>query len=282
MHYSQLSKDIATINCKNVARAHNQRADRSFYQRESLHHLHLLLNLSLSLRLFCCIASLLRCWQARASDVQLLQSLLTQRLQRSTSAAVTGVKRHLRRRTTAYRSFAMPVRAKQNPSKHQLKRRKIPFEMRCRKHRRRPNVLYKMHDLYAEECEEGVRWLDTHIWHAKRMKMVRRWGFVLPKRHAERGLRASTKVKREQSNAAGAFAAAGTHCFFTCAVVAQALKQACVLHDLSYCRVLQLVGPETQLLHLLQSMTVRVSTITYALSDVAAMLTRCLFARCVH
>lgn len=136
--------------------------------------------------------------------MQLLESLLTQRLRQSTSTAVTGVKRHLRRRTTAYRSFAMPVRAKQNPSKHQLKRRRIPFEMRCRKHRRRPHVLYKMHDMYAEECQKGVRWLDTHIWHAKRMKMVRRWGFLLPERHAARGVRASTKVM-ERKNAAGAF-----------------------------------------------------------------------------
>lgn len=85
----------------------------------------------------------------------------------------------------------------------------------------------KMHDMYAGERGKGLRWLDTHIWHAKRMKMVRRWGFVLPARHADRGLRAS----------------------------ARALKQACILHDLSYCRVLQLVGPQAQLLRLLQSMT---------------------------
>ena len=56
-----------------------------------------------------------------------------------------------------------------------------------RRHRRRPSNLLQD---YARRRRTHV-WLETHIWHAKRFHMVRRWGYALALRSNERGVRAA-------------------------------------------------------------------------------------------
>eukprot|EP00752_Nemacystus_decipiens_P012200 g10816.t1 len=129
---------------------------------------------------------------------------------------------------------------------------------RCRKHRRRPRALLAMHTPHAagdeeEEKEEekdgkvdvgsvdknkahggngrGVRrspprWLETHIWHAKRMHMKEAWGFILPA-ESNRGPRASVEA---------------------------ALKH-CTLQDETFLRPLQLLGPRRDILGVLSAVT---------------------------
>eukprot|EP00903_Cladosiphon_okamuranus_P012367 g11592.t1 len=120
---------------------------------------------------------------------------------------------------------------------------------RCRKHRRRPTALLKMHCPHAArgegEGEDGVdecvragrggdagkkhsppRWLETHIWHAKRMHMKEAWGFILPA-ESNRGPRAATE-------------AASKHC---------------TLQDMTFLRPLELLGPRRDILGVLSALT---------------------------
>lgn len=72
---------------------------------------------------------------------------------------------------------------------------------------------------------DGARRLRTHLWHAKRFTMARRWGFVLPigSQGSGRGSRAVLKW----------------------------LKNGTIVHDASYFIPIQLDGPEDSLLSIL-------------------------------
>lgn len=90
-----------------------------------------------------------------------------------------------------------------------------------RKHKRRPQ--YILQD-YIRRQKEFV-WLETHIWHAKRMKMGRLWGHKLALHCNEKSWKKSYK-----------FAEYG-----------------CILYDASYYHVLQIQGKETSLLSFLKN-----------------------------
>ncbi|KJE94664.1 hypothetical protein CAOG_05277 [Capsaspora owczarzaki ATCC 30864] len=66
-------------------------------------------------------------------------------------------------------------------------------------------------------------WLETHVWHAKRMKMADQWGFRLALRSAQRGMRA-------------------TH---------RATLHSVTAHDASYHGIIELAGPFQELLSVL-------------------------------
>ncbi|KAJ1276803.1 hypothetical protein BS78_05G243300 [Paspalum vaginatum] len=72
---------------------------------------------------------------------------------------------------------------------------------------------------------DGARRLRTHLWHAKRFSMERRWGFVLPVAAQGRG-RGSRGVLKK-------------------------LKNGTVIHDASYLVPVELDGPEDSLLSIL-------------------------------
>ncbi|CAI9778394.1 unnamed protein product [Fraxinus pennsylvanica] len=67
---------------------------------------------------------------------------------------------------------------------------------------------------------DGMKRLRTHVWHAKRFKMIKLWGFHIPLglhgRGRGRGSRALLKK----------------------------LKRGVLVHDMSYCGAVQLEGPE--------------------------------------
>ncbi|KAL6907812.1 hypothetical protein ACP4OV_001982 [Aristida adscensionis] len=72
---------------------------------------------------------------------------------------------------------------------------------------------------------DGARRLRTHLWHAKRFAMERRWGFVLPVGAHGRGRGSRSVLKR--------------------------LKNGTVIHDASYFVPIELDGPEDSLLSIL-------------------------------
>ncbi|TVU23492.1 hypothetical protein EJB05_25863, partial [Eragrostis curvula] len=78
---------------------------------------------------------------------------------------------------------------------------------------------------------DGARRLRTHLWHAKRFTMERRWGFVLPV-HAQ-GEKSSCSGRGSRS-------------------VLKRLKNGTVIHDASYFVPIQLDGPEDSLLSVLR------------------------------
>ncbi|TKW23068.1 hypothetical protein SEVIR_4G269200v4 [Setaria viridis] len=73
---------------------------------------------------------------------------------------------------------------------------------------------------------DGARRLRTHLWHAKRFAMERRWGFVLPVGAQGRGRGSRSVLKR--------------------------LKNGTIVHDASYFIPVELDGPEDSLLSILR------------------------------
>ena len=131
--------------------------------------------------------------------------------------------RHLRRRTNAHlsyrRSQGPPADGKARQGRGakkggrrsgggapDTKKRRVADEERPRRHRRRPAALL---------AGKGGRVLETHLWQVKRMVMEERWGMVLPKRHAGRGVRSAVRLAAE----------------------------GCVVRDASHLRALRLVAP---------------------------------------
>ena len=134
------------------------------------------------------------------------------------------IPRHLRRRTRSYRSYQIPRIRKIRTSLS-----KLPFERRCRKHRRRLALLLRLHSppsipsipttalsatasssssssasSWSEYTSPGssslVRWLETHVWFAKRFSMSEEYGvWKLPRHSFGRGAKAAN-------------AALATHC----------------------------------------------------------------------
>lgn len=92
-----------------------------------------------------------------------------------------------------------------------------------RKHRRRPRYLMEDHTLRQKEFQ----WLETHIWHAKRFKMSKVWGFHIAKHPRDRSGRAAYK----------------------------ALKRSSILYDCSYERTLRVQGDRAALLNLFSRCT---------------------------
>lgn len=129
--------------------------------------------------------------------------------------------RHMRRRAMSYNSKRLPRQRRKmaldfiNEHKH---RKKPP----CRYYRRKPGNLLKA---YANR-KRKTKWLETHIWHAKRFHMVDQYGWKLPNRSCHRGFRASYR---------------------------DAVKH-CVIEDLSYYSCLELNGPEENLIRILNQM----------------------------
>ena len=89
--------------------------------------------------------------------------------------------RHLRRRA---RSHTAPFLAKKNPNNPNPTRRA----------RRKPAELLKAHDPHAADVT--LRFLETHVWHAKRFAMVDEGGWRRPDYRRDRGLKAALRSLR--------------------------------------------------------------------------------------
>jgi ribonuclease P/MRP protein subunit POP1 len=134
------------------------------------------------------------------------------------------------------------VTAMGSAAKARAKRDQKP---RCRKHRRRMHLLLDSHSWLkqpqgsshasgdgAEAGEEdspqtAAKWLPTHAWHAKRMRMCERFGHVLAQRRQDKSVSAALT----------------------------ALRNTATLHDASYYGLLELYGLDTVILEVLSLVT---------------------------
>jgi len=134
---------------------------------------------------------------------------------------------HLRRRTMSHSSWRMPVRrrvaAERELTLSGIANPSAPTgpsgKFRCRKHRRRAGWLL---DAKARRAT-NPKWLETHIWHAKRMHMRDMFGRILPECPVDRGERSAHR----------------------------AASNGCTIHDRSYHEVFQLQGDQGSLERLL-------------------------------
>uniref|UniRef100_A0A0N5A245 Ribonucleases P/MRP protein subunit POP1 n=1 Tax=Parastrongyloides trichosuri TaxID=131310 RepID=A0A0N5A245_PARTI len=105
--------------------------------------------------------------------------------------------RHMRRRAMSHNIKRLPAIMRKfgainlSKSKH---RKKAP----SRYWRRRPKNLYKN---YIQR-QRSVKWLETHIWHAKRFHMKSLWGFKIADRSFQKAHRAIYRSSKTHSTVA--------------------------------------------------------------------------------
>ena len=62
----------------------------------------------------------------------------------------------------------------------------------CRRKGRKPSALRKE---YLSR-QKDKKWLETHIWHAKRMHMETQWGYRIAQSCCDKGLRANYRFMK--------------------------------------------------------------------------------------
>lgn len=170
--------------------------------------------------------------ESRAAELESLHSAISTRLNNDFRS-----RRNKRRRTTA---FDNQVANKRNRKRRRLTKGDKSNVLGSEKDRknksslprcvRRRLELKKNPDSGFVTSGDGTKRLRTHVWHAKRFTMTKRWGFYLPLGLQGRG-RGSRAVLRW-------------------------FKQGVLVHDASYNAAVQLEGPEDSLMAILQMVVV--------------------------
>lgn len=132
---------------------------------------------------------------------------------------------HMKRRMMGHTCKRIPRNILQQHLKQQAKSgQPTSSKAPSRKHRRRP-VNARL-EFQKRECKK--RWLETHLWHAKRFHMVEKWGFKIAHHPNDRSWRACWR----------------------------AITGHCLLLDLSYLTCIQCVGGEDMILKLFKLITI--------------------------
>ncbi|XP_041892005.1 ribonucleases P/MRP protein subunit POP1 [Corvus kubaryi] len=161
--------------------------------------------------------------QARAAEINAMLKAVSQKS--SNSLVFQTLPRHMRRRAMSHNIKRLPRRLQEMARKEAEKavhQKKEQSKTKCRKARRRHiNLVAEFNHRQRKNI-----WLETHIWHAKRFHMVKKWGYCLGNSPTEKSYRA---------------------CY-------RAMTKHCLLQDLSYYCCLELKGKENELLKQLARM----------------------------
>ncbi|XP_055476131.1 ribonucleases P/MRP protein subunit POP1 [Psammomys obesus] len=171
--------------------------------------------------------------QARAAEISAMLKAVTQKS--SNSLVFQTLPRHMRRRAMSHNVKRLPRRLQEMAKKEAEKaahQKKEQSKTKCHKARR----CHVKRTLVFNRRQKRNIWLETHIWHAKRFHMVRKWGYCL-------GERPTTKSHRA--------------CY-------RAMTNLCLLQDLSYYCCLELKGKEEEILKALSQMCSIDTGLTFA------------------
>ncbi len=109
-----------------------------------------------------------------------------------------------------------------------------------RRKKRRPSNLKKEY----ERRQGDKKWLKTHLWHAKRMKMVNKWGYRIALHCNDKGIRANYRFIKH-----GAIISVSA--ISTCTQISIVII---VSQDISYYCCIQLHGNENDVIKFLTPM----------------------------
>ncbi|CAK6438912.1 unnamed protein product [Pipistrellus nathusii] len=171
--------------------------------------------------------------QARAAEISAMLKAVTQKS--SNSLVFQTLPRHMRRRAMSHNVKRLPRRLQEIAQKEAEKavhQKKEHSKNKCHKARR----CHISRALEFSRRQRKNRWLETHIWHAKRFHMVKRWGYCLGERPTVKSHRA---------------------CY-------RAMTNRCLLQDLSYYCCLELKGKEEEILKALSPMCSIDTGLTFA------------------
>ncbi|XP_029779557.1 ribonucleases P/MRP protein subunit POP1 [Suricata suricatta] len=171
--------------------------------------------------------------QARAAEISAMLKAVTQKS--SNSLVFQTLPRHMRRRAMSHNVKRLPRRLQEIAQKEAEKavhQKKEHSKNKCHKARR----CHKNRVLEFNRRQKKNIWLETHIWHAKRFHMVKKWGYCLGERPTVKSHRA---------------------CY-------RAMTHRCLLQDLSYYCCLELKGKEEEILKALSPMCSIDAGLTFA------------------
>ncbi|KAL6079793.1 hypothetical protein STEG23_035498 [Scotinomys teguina] len=171
--------------------------------------------------------------QARAAEISAMLKAVAQRS--SNSLVFQTLPRHMRRRAMSHNVKRLPRRLQEMAKKEAEKvahQKKEQSKNKCHKARR----CHVNRTLEFNRRQKKNIWLETHIWHAKRFHMVKRWGYCLGERPTSKSHRA---------------------CY-------RAMTNLCLLQDLSYYCCLELKGREDEILKALSQMCSTDTGLTFA------------------
>ncbi|XP_034524247.1 ribonucleases P/MRP protein subunit POP1 isoform X2 [Ailuropoda melanoleuca] len=117
--------------------------------------------------------------QARAAEISAMLKAVTQTS--SNSLVFQTLPRHMRRRAMSHNVKRLPRRLQETARKEAEKavhQKKEHSKNKCHKARR----CHKNRVLEFNRRQKKNIWLETHIWHAKRFHMVKKWGYCLGER----------------------------------------------------------------------------------------------------
>jgi ribonuclease P/MRP protein subunit POP1 len=94
--------------------------------------------------------------------------------------------RHMRRRAMAHNYYRIPLRIRFKSLLELLPSEpETLMRSKCRKHRRKLKFLLN----HYERRQRENKWMETHVWHAKRFAMEELWGFKVPYRSRDKACR---------------------------------------------------------------------------------------------
>ncbi|KAJ1814325.1 Ribonucleases P/MRP protein subunit pop1 [Coemansia sp. RSA 2598] len=169
--------------------------------------------------------------EARAVEINAMQRTLDQARNNGNARAFQTLPRHLRRRAASHNVKRMPARLRAR-ALEEMKRsaagssksaKLTNHKTACRYKRRRAQSVRQEYELR----QSGKRWLETHVWHAKRMHMQHQWGTMIATTPNERSHRAAYRAAKER----------------------------CYAHDVSYFATLEITGSESEVLGCLAALT---------------------------
>ncbi|KAJ1721983.1 Ribonucleases P/MRP protein subunit pop1 [Coemansia erecta] len=139
--------------------------------------------------------------EARAFEINALQRSLDDARGSGNARAFQTLARHLRRRAASHNVKRVPARMRARAAEEM--RRAAGGEAAQRggsggsggsRHKRRRTQAVR--DEYARR-QTGKRWLETHVWHAKRMHMRQAWGAMVADTPHARSHRAAYRAAKE-------------------------------------------------------------------------------------
>ncbi|XP_035528220.1 ribonucleases P/MRP protein subunit POP1 isoform X1 [Morone saxatilis] len=175
--------------------------------------------------------------RARSAEVRAMLKAVT--VTTGSSHVCGALPKHMRRRAMSHNTKRLPRRLRDVANRMRekslqagSKKKKEQAKSKSRKARRRHGNLL----LEFNRRQRKNMWLETHIWHAKRFHMVKKWGYCL-------GDRPTYKCYRP--------------CY-------RAMSGHCLLQDLSYYCCIELQGEEDKLLASLSQLTSKEAGPTFA------------------
>uniref|UniRef100_A0A672GZ02 POP1 homolog, ribonuclease P/MRP subunit n=1 Tax=Salarias fasciatus TaxID=181472 RepID=A0A672GZ02_SALFA len=168
--------------------------------------------------------------RARAAEVSAMLKAVTKTT--GSSHVFGALPKHMRRRAMSHNTKRLPRRLRDVANRMAGAKKKEQAKRKSRKARRRHGNLL----LEFNRRQRKNVWLETHIWHAKRFHMVKKWGYCL-------GDRPTYKCYRP--------------CY-------RAMSSHCLLQDLSYYCCIELQGEEDKLLAALSQLSSKEAGPTFA------------------